>query len=402
MKKNCIANILFLPLMVLLLFACKEKAPQREQHAHHGHEEPAYRYDQDSTLTPLLKPVNEQVIAQIPAIRPGKLDQPLIHTLQGVAVYDTRSETGIASRVAGRIEKLYIKYNYQPVKKGQLIMQIYSPELVAAQRELLFIAAGNDDPVLLNSAKQRLLLLGMTAQQLEQVLRSRQPAYSVSVYSNAGGYIIDKAAKAAVTPTVAAAPASGDDMGGMNAAAPVSSSQPAAPAAGTPVMLREGQYVSAGENLFTIYKADKLVGEFAVAPSVAAEIRKGQALRLHSLADSSKSIAATIGLIQPVFRNGENFTLLRVYLQGQPFKAGELLKAGIPLTAGQGLWLPAAAVLQLGDRDVVFKKEGRVYKPLTIHTGMKAGGYIQVPDSTAAWDVAANTAYLVDSESFIK
>jgi len=191
-------------------------------------------------------------------------------------------------------------------------------------------------------------------------------------------------------------------MGGMNAVAAASSSQPATPAAGTPLMLREGQYVSAGENLFTIYKADKLVGEFAVAPSLAATIRKGQALDLQSLADSSKSIAATIGLIQPVFRNGENFMLLRVYLQGQPFKAGELLKAGIPVKTAAGVWLPAAAVLQLGDRDVIFKKEGSVYKPLTIHTGMKADGYIQVPDSIATWDVAANASYLVDSESFIK
>lgn len=399
MKKNCIANILFLPLMVLLLFACKQK---EAQHQHHGHAEPAQHYDKDTSLAPLLKPVNEQVTAQIPTIRPAKLEQPVTRILQGVAVYDTRSETGIASRVAGRIERLYIKYNYQPVKKGQLIMQIYSPDLVAAQRELLFIAAGNDDPALLNAAKQRLLLLGMTAQQLEQVLHSRQPAYSVSVYSNASGYIIDKAAKTAVTATIAAAPASGDDMNGMNAAAPTSSSPAAATAAGTPVILREGQYVSAGENLFTIYKADKLVGEFAVAPSIAAEMRRGQALNLQSLADSSKSIAAIIGLIQPVFRNGENFMLLRVYLQGQPFKAGELLKAGIPLKAEKGLWLPTAAVLQLGNRDVVFRKEGRVYKPVTIHTGMKAGGYIQVPDSTAAWDVAANAAYLVDSESFIK
>lgn len=386
---------------MVLLFACKQQAPREAQHHGHGHEEPAHRYDRDSALLPLLKPVNEQVVAQLPAIRPAKLEQPITRQLQGVAVYDTRSETGLASRVAGRIEKLYIKYNYQPVKKGQLIMQLYSPELVAAQRELLFIAEGNDDPALLQAAKQRLLLLGMTAAQLEQVLRSRQPAYSVSVYSNASGYIIDKAAKTAVNTTVSAAPAVGD-MGGMNAAMPASAVQPATPAAGTPVLLREGQYVSAGENLFTIYKADKLVGEFAVPSSFAAEIRKGQAIQLQSLADSSHKIAAAIGLVQPVFRNGENFMLLRVYLQGQAFKAGELLTASLTLKAPEGVWLPQAAVLQLGDRHVVFKKEGGVYKPFTIHTGTKAGGYIQVPDSTAAWEVAANAAYLVDSESFIK
>lgn len=396
MKKNYIVNILSLPVLASLLFACKQ--PEKEQHHEHG---AAHHYEADSALAPLLKPVNEQVIAEIPTLRPEKLDRPIIRSVQGVAVYDTRSETGIASRVAGRIEKLYIKYNYQPVKKGELIMQVYSPGLVAAQRELLFIAAGNDNPALLSAAKQRLLLLGMTEQQLEHVLRSGQPAYSVAIYSNASGYIIDKAARSAVTATVAAAPAGGDDMGGMSAAA-ASPAPSATPAAGTPVMLREGQYVSAGENLFTIYKADKLVGEFAVEPAVAAEIRKGQALTLQSVADSTKTIGATIGLVQPVFRNGENFTLLRVYLAGQPFKAGALLKASIPLKTVTGLWLPAAAVLQLGNRNVVFKKEGRVYKPVTIHTGMKTGGYIQVPDSTAEWNIAANAFYLVDSESFIK
>jgi biotin carboxyl carrier protein len=399
MKKNSIVNILVPPAMGLLLFACKQKEQQQQQH---GHGQAAHSYQADTALAPLLKPVNEQVIAQIPTLRPEKLERTITRVLQGVAVYDTRSETGIASRVAGRIEKLYIKYNYQPVKKGQLIMQIYSPELVAAQRELLFIAAGNDDPVLLHAARQRLLLLGMTAGQIEQVLRSRQPAYSVSVYSNAGGYIIDKAAKAAVTAAVAPAPAEGGDGMGMGAAAAASPMPSATPAAGTPVMLREGQYVSAGENLFTIYKADRLVGEFAVEPAYAAAVQRGQAISLQSLADTTKTIAATIGLIQPVFRNGENFTLLRTYLAGQPFKAGELLRASVPVKTASGLWLPAAAVLQLGNRDVVFKKERGVYKPVTISTGVKADGYIQVPDSTAAWDIAANAFYLVDSESFVK
>lgn len=400
MKKNSIANIWSAVAVMTLLFACKQ-GKQEQAHVH-GHDSAAHRYKADTGLAHLLKPVNEQVVAQIPAIRPQQLDQPITREIQGVAVYDTRSETGISSRVAGRIEKLYIKYNYQPVRKGQLIMQIYSPDLVAAQRELLFIAENNDNPSLLDAAKQRLLLLGMTPGQLEQVLRSRRPVYSVAVYSNAGGYIIDKAAKvAAAPPAMPAAPVAGNGMGDGMSAAPA-----AAPAAtpvtpNTPVMLREGQYVSAGENLFTVYKADKLVGEFAVDPAIAARIRRGQAVSLRSVADSSRVIKAAIGLVQPTFRNGENFMLVRVYLDDQPFKAGTLLKANIPAGNATGWWLPEAAVLQLGNRDVVFRKEGRVYKPVTIQAGVRADGYIQVPDSTAAWDIAANAYYLVDSESFI-
>ncbi|WP_217603869.1 efflux RND transporter periplasmic adaptor subunit [Chitinophaga sp. GbtcB8] len=389
MKKNYIVNI-FLGI-TLLLAACKQHKPQPA----HDHAAMEHGYTVDSSLAPLLQPVNEQVVAQISSIQPEQREGSITKEIQGTVTYDTRSETSIASRVAGRIEKLYIKYNYQPVKKGQLIMEVYSPDLVAAQRELLFIQDGGDNPALLNGARQRLLLLGMTAQQIEQVIRTKQPLYRVSVYSNANGYIIDKAASTPVVAT-ASAPAGGDGMGGMN-------TTPAAPAASTttsPVLLREGQYVSAGQNLFTLYKADKLVGEFALEPATAALVRKGQSLSIQG--NNDQTITGTIGLVQPVFRNGENFTLVRVYLQGQPFSAGALLKASIPLAVKKAWWLPEAAVLQLGRQSVVFKKEGTVYKPISIVTGVKANGRIQVPDSIAGWNIARNAYYLVDSESFIK
>lgn len=391
MKKNYIVNISLG--ITLLLAACKQQKPQPA----HDHAAMEHSYTVDSSLAPLLQPVNEQVVSQISTIQPEQREGSITKEIQGTVTYDTRSETSIASRVAGRIEKLYIKYNYQPVKKGQLIMQVYSPDLVAAQRELLFIQDAGDNPALLNGARQRLLLLGMTAQQIEQVIRTRQPLYRVSVYSNANGYIIDKAAPTPViTAATASAPAGDDGMGGMN-------TTPAAPATGTtttPVLLREGQYVSAGQNLFTIYKADKLVGEFALEPATAALVRKGQSLSIQG--NNDQTITGTIGLVQPTFRNGENFTLVRVYLQGQPFNAGTLLKASIPLAAKKAWWLPEAAVLQLGQQSVVFKKEGAVYKPIPIATGIKAGGRIQVPDSIAGWNIARNAYYLVDSESFIK
>jgi hypothetical protein len=281
-------------------------------------------------------------------------------------------------------------------------MQIYSPELAAAQRELLFIRETGDNAALLNSAKQRLLLLGMTAGQIARVLSSRQPVYKIPVYSNANGYIIDKASAAQAAATPATPPVAGD-MNGMTgtATAPPAAAQNVN-AVAAPILLREGQYINAGETIFTIYKADKLVAEFALEPAIAPHIRKGQPLILQSSTGAGKAIIATVGLIQPFFRNGESFTLVRAYLQGQPFKAGALLKARIPVMEKAAWWLPEAAVVQLGARAVVFRKEGAVYRPVAIATGMKAGGRVQVPDSIAGWQVARNAWYLVDSESFIK
>ena len=78
----------------------------------------------------------------------------------------------ISARVSGRIEKLYVRYRYQHIHKGDRIMDIYSPELVTAQQELLFLI--KNDPAnegLIRAAKQKLLLLGMSEEQLNKVIR---------------------------------------------------------------------------------------------------------------------------------------------------------------------------------------------------------------------------------------
>jgi hypothetical protein len=58
---------------------------------------------------------------------------------QGVIQYNTNNVSAISARVSGRIERLYIKYNYQAVVRGQKLADIYSADLVNAQQELLFL-----------------------------------------------------------------------------------------------------------------------------------------------------------------------------------------------------------------------------------------------------------------------
>ena len=358
----------------------------------------------DSSIAMLEKPVNAQVIATIPAIVPETGARIYSSEANGVVTYDTRRQTSISSRVGGRIERLQIKYNYQPVKKGQLIMEIYSPDLAAAQRELLYVA-GNS-PAMLSAAKQRLELLGMQPAQVEQVLRSGNILYRVPVYSNRNGYILEKTAAAitAPSPMASPAPAASDGMGGMGGAA--SPNAPAGPApavpVASPVMIREGQYVSAGQSLFTIYEASGLVAEFAFTPQLAAGIKKGQRLLFYPVNGNKAMQTGTIGLVEPVFRNGQNFTLARVYLDDNGFQAGQLLTANIPVMYTDGWWLPKKAVWRLGGNAIIFRQGNGVYRPVEITTGMETKDMIQVTTNIADWKVASNAAYLVDSESFIK
>ena len=65
-------------------------------------------------------------------------DDPGVEALGSIA-YDTRQVESISARVSGRVEKLYVRYRYQKINKGDRIMDIYSPELLTAQQNLLFL-----------------------------------------------------------------------------------------------------------------------------------------------------------------------------------------------------------------------------------------------------------------------
>lgn len=357
----------------------------------------------DSSLLPLLKPVNEQVISTMPTIQAESGTRIFSVPVQGIINFDTRKQVSISSRVAGRIERMNIKYNYQPVSKGQLIMEIYSPDLAAAQRELIYISRNDNDASLLQKAKQRLSLLGMQPAQIAQVIKTGKPLYRVPVYSSLSGYIIEKNVAANASPSVMpASPAASGGMDGMGAA-PAAASTIQKPAfSQSPVMTREGQYVNAGETIFTIYRSNSTVAEFSFAPPLASEIKRGQKLVFHSVASPDDVMTGNIGLIEPTQRNGESFTVARVYLSTPNLQPGKLLTANIPVVKSNAWWLPEKAVLRLGNQSVVFKKEQSVFIPTKVNIGSTIEGMVQILDNVSDWQVAKNASYLVDSESFIR
>ncbi|GGF14589.1 hypothetical protein GCM10011518_24920 [Flavobacterium limi] len=284
-------------------------------------------------------------------------------------------------------------------------MEIYSPDLAAAQRELLFIYQSDKNDPMLQKAKERLSLLGMQQAQIQQVLKTGKISYRIPVYSNANGYILDKTA---VGNTSTAAPAaspqsavSDDGMGAMGSSGNAASNSRASTAAASAVMLREGQYVGAGQSLFTIYTNKNLIAEFAFDPSVSPQIKKGQKLLFYEPSDKQTVFTGIIGLIQPVFKEGTNFTIARIYLQDTKFQTGKLVTATIPIVS-KGWWLPQSAVLNLGNKSIVFKREKDVFVPREVKTKNNAEGMVLIDQDISDWDIASNASYMIDSESFIK
>lgn len=436
MKRNYSGKLLLALLSLILLFSCKEKSETATEVATHKHSEgtkytcpmhPQIIRDQpgkcpicgmdlvsmsssnelhlDSSLLPLLKPVNEQVVSSIAAITPESGTRIFSVPVQGIVTYDTRQQESIASRVAGRIERMFIKYNYQPVSKGQLIMEIYSPDLAAAQRELIYINSSDNNASLLEKAKQRLKLLGMQPAQVAQVIKTGKPLYRVPVYSTVSGYIVEKnvATNAASSGSVMPSSATSSEMGGMGSDASTANITTAQQTINPiPVLIREGQYVGTGETVFTIYKDNSMVAEFSLAPALVAEVKRGQKLVFHIVAHPEDIKTGSIGLIEPTQKNGENFTIARVYLNNSGLKPGQLLTANIPVVKNSAYWLPQNAVLQLGTKAVVFKKENGIYVPKQVQTGIRVQGMVEIKDAIGDWQIAKNASFLVDNESFIE
>ncbi|MGJ1286083.1 efflux RND transporter periplasmic adaptor subunit [Sphingobacterium spiritivorum] len=392
----------FPALIILLLTTVFVSCKQESKKEHHD----VGKITIDSSLSTLLQPSNKQVVGNMAVVKASYQSKIMLAEVQGIVNYDNRAETGVASRVGGRLEKINVKYNYQPVRKGQLLFEIYAPDLAAAQQELLYLAQSGEEP-LLSQARQRLMLLGMTAEDIQKVLQIKKVNYRIPVYSPADGFILEKSVANAISTPAPAAMASvggGDGMAGMNGSnETATTAAPATSMQNTSVMLREGQYVSAGQSLFTIYKSDQLLAEFALKPALAAYVNKGTKLGFYKTTDKEGTFqTSTIGLIQPMIKSGENFTLARVYLTKGRFKAGEILTAKIPVYIKGSYWLPASAILSAGAQRIVFKKENNVFNPVNVETGLRIDGMVQINQDISPWEFAKDAAYLVDSESFIK
>lgn len=343
----------------------------------------------DITLNTLLRPTNEYVVSTIPVTTAQYRSEPMEIEAVGYTTYNTSSVGIISSRVTGRIERLFVKYRYQPVTKGQRIMDIYSPELQTAQENLMFILkndAANKD--LINAAKQKLLLLGMSENQLTHIITARRPEPTVSVYSSYSGHIHEASDKERMQ--------SADKVTSMNE--PISQTT-------KELNIREGMYVQRGQTIFSVYNPKRLWGLLSLYPSDQSYIKVNNEVRLTFDGNSEKNFKSKIAYVEPVLRSGAKTITARVNIDNnsEQVKIGSQVKAKIKAGPHNGWWLPNEAVLSLGINKIVFIKKGAGFFVQKITTGHQHPKWIQVIDGLGENDsVAMNAQYLMDSESFIK
>jgi Cu(I)/Ag(I) efflux system membrane fusion protein len=357
-------------------------------------------------LSKLLKSPNETVIASINTIKGEYKSMPVSTEAQGVVTYDTRNIYTIPTRIGGRLEKVLLKYAFQQVRKGQMIAEIYSPELLTAQRELLFLLENDaENKALIQSAKERLKLLGAGDSQINDLIQSKEPKNTFAIYSTHEGYVLSETQQTPVAPMTSQSPSASG--GGMSDGMGGTSSASAATSTGSTqntgeALVREGSYVSSGQTLFKVVNPAALRVELNIASTLIGSVKKGGKVRL-DFGDQHHE-EGTIDFVQPFFNEGQEFLTVRVYTKNTDrLHIGHLVKAAIEGSAVEALWVPKEAVLHLGVDDIVFIKEKNVFKPKKVVTGIRTENHIEIKQGLSSSDeIASNGQYLIDSESFIK
>ena len=359
----------------------------------------------------LLRPTNSSVIAAVETTRPQEKTVEATVEMEGIITYDPRRVFTIPARIAGRIEKLAVKYNFQPVSKGQKLLEIYSPELITAQKELLYLVqSAPEDKQLIEAARQKLRFLGATEAQISRLIRTGEASYTFAIYSPYNGYVIGlntSAPAAAPAPVNTTSSGSGSGMGSMESGsgAGTGASVTQATATGQDIQLREGMYVNTGQALLRIVNPDQLWAEFNIPAGELSAVAKGAKVQITFPQFPGEKLEGKVDFFQPFYQAGENFAKVRVYLPGSQklAKVGQLVSATVNYTTAPALWVPKTALLQTGTRFVAFKKVNGFFEPVAVSAGTTAGDQTQVLEGLKQNDViAANAQFLVDSESFIK
>ena len=341
----------------------------------------------DTSLLSVVAATNELVMSDQYSV-PVRITDTIIRIKgYGYITWDVRRNKKIAARTGGRIEKLFVKYNYQYVNKGQKILDLYTPEINTYAAEYLHHVQTPGDEILRVKSKEKLKLLGMTERQIRQLEITGHINNVLSVYSGGSGYALF------------------DARGGNIASGMVSGGA-------TPNMqLREGMYVNRDQTLFYVNDFAIVWGVLSFDENTQPLLRTGMNVVVKSEL-LSLPVRSTISFIEPTFDNAsQKFMQVRTYLPnaGRRLRINSLIEGEVDIPLNRQSIIPAASVFSLGKRKIVWVKTGmtpsgkNIFKARDIQISL-IDKHIAVVTAglSASEEVASNAGYLLDSQSLIE
>jgi len=298
-----------------------------------------------------------------------------IRTVGRVAM-DERRLHHVHTKYEAYVEKLYVNFVGQMVRKGDHLAALYSPELVATQQEYLLafraqqrlaqsgiasVAKGGTD--LLEAARQRLLFWDVSPEDIATLERTGKVERTVDLHAELPGYVLQKSA-----------------VHGMRV---------------TPAdILFDISDLSAVWILADVYESDLATVELGMAAEVTLPYQPGRTWR------------GTVAFVNPTVEPGTRTVKVRIEVANEDYALKPDMFADVVLRRelGDALFVPESAVLKPGDRQIVFLDlgDGRL-APREIETGARVEGGYAVLSGLAEGDrVVTSANFLIDSESSLK
>ncbi len=302
-------------------------------------------------------------------IRSGMIGDQMVLTATLNA--DQRKINAVSARVMGRIERLYFKNLGDYVSKGDKLFDIYSEELNNAKQEYILAMEKQktldntivDLTALLQSAKNKLLLWGLSETQIQEIAIKKTTTPLTTFYSPVSGYI-------------------------------------------TTLDIREGEYAMEGGTIVRIADLSTLWAEAQVYTSQLSQIDYNAVASVQFPDLPGKQTIGKIEFMNPEINPQTRITLLRVNVAN----SGKLLKPGMPayvIIKGKQvntLTLPSDAVLRTGTGASVWvQTSNRTYKSRMVVIGMEDGERVEIKSGLQSGDIVViSGAYLLNSEFIFK
>ena len=296
----------------------------------------------------------------------------------GLVAFDESSQYVINSKIEGWIERLHVNVEGQPVRKGQPLLELYSPDLLAAQQEYLlaldsskrlasspFPEVAEGGKRLLEASRNRLRNWDISDNQIEQLEQTRQVRKTLTLYSPYGGTVTMKKAL-------------------------------------------QGMRVMAGEELLQIANLSRVWVNAEIYEQDLPWVKVGQRARVELSYGAGKVYEGTVDYIYPYLAGETRTARARIIFAnpGMELKPDMYANVQIATEAVKGaLAIPGDAVLRSGQGAVVFVARGDgKFDPRPVTTGTAGDdGYVQISSGLAAGErVVTSAQFMLDSESKLR
>ncbi|MEO5356881.1 MAG: efflux RND transporter periplasmic adaptor subunit [Nitrospirae bacterium YQR-1] len=304
----------------------------------------------------------------------------------GTVEYDEQRLATVNTKIEGWIEKLHVDYTGRYVKKGEPMVELYSPEIVATQQEFLNLSRwaksthgandgtksgessysdmlAKDTGSIVAAAKMRLRFWDITDAQIKRLEEKGQLTKTMTIFSPVSGFVTEKRAV-------------------------------------------QGMKVMPGEKLFDVADLSTLWLIADIYENELPLIKTGQSANITLSSFPGKVIKSKLDYIYPGISADTRTAKVRFIIKNPEGLLKPRMYANVELAIelGQRLCVPEDAVLDTGKRQLVYvdKGEGN-YAPRIVKVGIKADSMVEITEGLQTGErVAAGASFLLDSEAQLK